>query len=118
MRAADTAPVPLGEVGVQRILLGAPRSDGSPLLMGVTQVRAGQTSPLIQHDTAEVAYVLAGSGWMVTDSSEHPFAPGDAILIEAGCWHAIRAGEAPVEMLYAFPAPEAPATRTYRSTQP
>ena len=110
-RAADVPETALGTAGVQRVLLGGPRPDGSPLLVGLTRVRAGATSPLIEHDTAEVGYVLAGAGWMVTDTSEHPFAAGDAILIDARCWHAIRAGDSPVEMLYVFPTPTAPPTR-------
>jgi len=108
--------VPVVEVGegvVQRVLAGGARGDGSPLLLGVTTVAARRTSRLIEHDTAEVAHVLSGSGWMVTDSAEHAFRAGDAILIDAGCWHAIRAGEAPVEMLYVFPSPDAPPTRQH-----
>lgn len=102
----------LGDVGTQLVLLGRPRADSSPMLMGITMVRPGQTSPLIEHDTAEICYVLVGSGWIVTNRSEHPFAPGDAILIEARGWHAIRAGEDQVRMLYVFPTPDTPPTRT------
>ncbi|MGI8720815.1 MAG: cupin domain-containing protein [Geodermatophilaceae bacterium] len=92
--------------------------DGSPLMMGITTLRPGRTTPLIEHDTAELAYVLSGSGWMVTDTSEHPFEVGDAVLIDARCWHAIRAGADPVRMLYVFPTPTAPPTRTQGSQIP
>lgn len=109
--------LPLRDAGSQSILLGGPAQDGSPLLMGITVVQPGRTSPLIEHDTAELAYVLSGTGWMVTDTAEHPFAPGDAVLIDAGCWHAVRAGEAPVEMLYVFPTATAPPTRTHPGEQ-
>jgi len=108
----DATPISLGEVGTQKILLGEPLGDESPLLMGVTHVRPGETSPLIQHDTAEIAYVLLGCGWIVTDICTHAFAPGDAILIDAGSWHAIRADDEPVEVLYVFPGPGVPPTRT------
>jgi len=108
--AADVPVLPLGEVGTQQVLLGEVRGDGSPLLLGITSLRANQTSPLIRHETAEVAYVLAGRGSMVTDNSEHPFEPGDAILIDAECWHAIRAASDGVTMLYVFPGPRVPPT--------
>jgi quercetin dioxygenase-like cupin family protein len=71
------------------------------------------TSALIKHETAEVAYVLSGDGWLVTDRAEFPFTPGDGILIETRCWHAIRAGDEPVEMLFVFPTPTVPATQSY-----
>lgn len=112
--SAEVQPVSLGDVGRQQVLLGEPRGDGSPLLMGVTSVRPGQTSTLIEHESAEIAYVLAGVGWIVTDCSAHPFITGDAILIEANCWHAIRAGEQEVRMLYIFPSRSKPLTRTWR----
>lgn len=74
-------------------------------------MQPGQTSPMIEHDCAEVAYVISGDGWVITDRTAHPFVAGDAILIEARCWHAIRAGQAPVQMLYVFPTPSPPPTR-------
>ena len=37
---------------------------------------------------------------------------GDAIVIDARCWHAIKAGEAGVEMVYVFPARTVPPTST------
>ncbi|WP_424531611.1 cupin domain-containing protein [Sphaerisporangium viridialbum] len=113
VHASEVPAVPLGDAGTQRVLLGAPHADGSPLLMGISQVLPGRTSALIEHASAEIAYVLSGTGWMVTDTSEHPFGPGDAILIEEGCWHAIRAGEEPVEMVYVFPGSAVPATRAH-----
>jgi len=111
VRAADVPTLPLGAVGTQQVLLGQPRGDSSPLLMGITSLRPGQTSALIEHDTSEIAYVLSGSGWMVTDREEHPFTADDAMLIEGRCWHAIRAGDDGVRMLYVFPTPGVPPTR-------
>lgn len=107
----DVPAVEVGEGVVQRVLTGRSREDGSPLLLGVTTVDAHRTSRLIEHDTAELAYVLAGSGWMVTDTAQHPFRTGDSILIDARGWHAIQAGEETVEMLYVFPADDVPPTR-------
>lgn len=112
VRHGDDAPgVEVAQGVVQRVLAGRSLDDDSPLLLGVTTVASHVTSGLIEHDTAELAYVLSGSGWMVTDVAEHPFRPGDSILIAAGSWHAIRAGEQAVEMLYVFPTPEVPPTR-------
>jgi quercetin dioxygenase-like cupin family protein len=107
----DVPAVEAAEGVVQRVMAGHSRGDGSPLLLGVTTVAAHRTSRLIEHDTAELAYVLSGSGWMVTDTAAHAFRAGDSILIDARCWHAIRAGENPVEMLYVFPTPAVPPTR-------
>lgn len=104
--------VPLGSVGTQRVLLGAPLGDTSPVLLGLSTVEAGQTSPSIEHDTAEVAYVTAGSGAMVTEDGERPFVAGDAILIEPHAWHAICADvDAAVQMVFVFPTPALPPTR-------
>ena len=114
---AEVPVLPLGGVGTQQVLLGQPHGDGSPLLLGITSLRPNEVSPLIQHDAAEVAYVIAGRGSMVTDDSEHPFEPGDAILIDARCWHAIRAGDEPVTMLYVFPCPGVPPTRVHASAR-
>lgn len=103
----------LGEEGTQRVLLGAPRHDGSPVLLGITRVAPGRKTSLIEHDTAEVAYVVAGAGAMVTDDDEHPFVAGSALLIGARCWHAIRAGDEEVVMVFGFPTPDVPPTRNW-----
>lgn len=107
----DGAPTSLGDVGWQQLLLGGGRGDGSPMLVGLTRVLAGQCSELIAHTVDEVAYVVEGTGAMVTDRDRHPFTAGDAILISAGSWHAIEAAGAGVSMLYAFPCPDVPPTR-------
>lgn len=103
---------PLGDLGTQQVLLGAPLGDASPLLLGVTRVNPGHTTALIVHDTDEVAYVVAGHGQMATDHDRTPFRPGDAIHIPTGCWHAIAAADEPVVMVYLFPGPELPTTRS------
>jgi hypothetical protein len=80
--------------------------------MTTSQIPA-ETGPPPPHDGVEVACILAGSR-MVTDTVEHPFARGDA-LIEAGWWHAIPARDASVHVSSVFPRPTEPATRTHRS---
>lgn len=110
--AAGVPTQPLGDHGTQQVLLGAPRGDASPLLLGVTRVNPGHTTALIVHDTDEVAYVVAGHGQMATDADRTPFSPGDAIHIPTGCWHAIAAIDEPVVMVYLFPGPELPTTRS------
>lgn len=104
--------VNLGESGRQHVLLGGVQHDESPLLLGVSVVAAEQTTALIEHDLAEVAFVLSGDGWLVTEDDGLAFSPGDALLIGAHRWHAIRAGNAEVRMLYVFPSPDVPPTRT------
>lgn len=109
--------VNLGESGRQHVLLGGGQNDGSPILVGVTVVVTGQTTELIEHDTTEAAFVLAGKGWLVTDEDELPFGPGDAVLIGAHRWHAIRASTDEVRMLYVFPTSDVPPTRTMGSDE-
>lgn len=108
--AAEMPETHLGSAGSQRVLLGGPHDDGSPLLMGLTHIQPARTSRLIRHDSAEIGFIHTGTGWMVTDSDERPVGPGDAVLIPAGCWHAIRAGAAALQMIYVFPGPQAPDT--------
>ncbi len=116
-RVGDGHAQSLGTAGIQTVLLGEPRSDHSPLLMGITQVEPGQTTQLIRHDTAEIGYILTGSGWMVTDdftgADDQPVQDGDAVLIVARLWHAIKAAASGLEMLYIFPAPGVPSTVAY-----
>jgi mannose-6-phosphate isomerase-like protein (cupin superfamily) len=107
--------VVLGGRGTQAVLLGAERGDGSPLLLGITKVFPGCTTDLIRHETAEIAYVLEGFGAIVMDEGSASFSPGSAILIEAGCWHAIRADEEQVSMIFSFPSAEAPRTERWNS---
>ncbi len=106
----------LGAAGSQRVLLGGGIGEPSPLVLGITSILPGQTSQLIAHDSSEIAYVLTGSGWITTDTFRHPFAAGDAIVIEALSWHAIQAADVAVEMLYVFPTPTIPPTRARDST--
>lgn len=113
VRETSIQETPLNGAGSQRVLLGTPRGDGSPILVGLTRVDGGCTTELIEHDVAEFAYVISGGGVLVTDRSEHPFGPGSALLIDARCWHAIRAHEREVVMLFGFPCPDIPATRRW-----
>lgn len=117
LHASKTPTIQLAEVGSQRVLLGGPGDDGSPMLMGITLVRPGQTSALIKHDSAEICYVLSGAGSMITDRSGHDFQAGDAIVIDQGCWHGIRAGNDPVEMLYVFPTALGPITLEHSAAE-
>lgn len=96
--------------GWQRIFLGAHSSSPSPLVMGLTHQGPYSQSPLISHSTSEVCFITKGRGFMISGHAEHPFAPGDALHIEPGCWHAIKTEAQEVEMLYLFPGPELPST--------
>lgn len=100
------------DTGWQQIYLGAHSSSASPLVMGLTHQIAHSQSPLICHTTSEVCFITRGHGCMVTDETEHPFAPGDALHIEPECWHSIKTESEEVEMVYLFPSPDLPPTRT------
>ncbi len=112
-RVGDTPAQPLGTAGTQKVLLGEPCNDHSPLLMGITQVEPGRATELIRHDTAEIGYVIAGAGWMIADDDDQPVQTGDAVLIAARRWHAIKAAASGLEMLYIFPSPGHPYTVAY-----
>jgi len=98
--------------GWQKIFLGAHSLSPSPLVMGLTHQEPYAQSPLISHSTSEVCFITKGSGFMITGETEHPFAPGDALHIEPGCWHAIKTEAQEVEMLYLFPGSKLPPTTT------
>ncbi|MGB8170531.1 MAG: cupin domain-containing protein [Chthoniobacteraceae bacterium] len=59
------------------------------------RVPAGNATQRHYHKLAEEIYfLLEGRGLMEIDGEERAVGPGDAILIPAGAWHTIRAGEA------------------------
>lgn len=114
VQESEVPTVQLEGGGSQRVLLGDPHADGSPMMLGITRVPPGTTTSLIEHETAEVAFVVSGAGAIVTDEGQHDFGVGAALLIEAHCWHAIRAGDEEVTMVYGFPGPAVPATRSWQ----
>ncbi len=58
------------------------------------QIPAGTATQRHYHRLAEEFYfILAGTGEMEIDGETRRVSPGDAILIPAGAWHTISAGE-------------------------
>ena len=56
---------------------------------------AGGATQRHYHKLSEEFYfLLEGTGTMEIDGEERQVGPGDAILIPAGAWHTITAGEA------------------------
>ena len=64
---------------------------------------AGQT-PLHEHDWEHEAFILSGTGVVVSDDGESAFAPGDVIFMPAAEKHCFRnTGAEPVTMLCMVP---------------
>lgn len=53
----------------------------------------GSTQRHYHRDSEEFYFLLEGGGTMEIDGETHPVGPGDAVLIPAGTWHQITAGE-------------------------
>jgi quercetin dioxygenase-like cupin family protein len=65
----------------------------------------------VKHETEEVAYVVSGRGELRLDDRAVSFAPGDALHIPAGTWHAVaNTGTDEVIMVFGFPHPDYPPT--------
>ncbi|HXY17717.1 MAG TPA: cupin domain-containing protein [Gaiellaceae bacterium] len=60
----------------------------------------GQSTERHHHRRSEEIYlIVAGGGAMEIDGDVRQVAPGDAILIPAGSWHTLIAGEAGARLL-------------------
>ncbi|HST26176.1 MAG TPA: cupin domain-containing protein [Gaiellaceae bacterium] len=58
-----------------------------------------QTQRHYHAESEEFYYVLAGGGEMEIDGEQATVGPGDAILIPAGAWHQITAGDSELRFL-------------------
>ena len=79
--------------------------------LGYSVFTPGTVLTPVCHETEEVAYVVAGRGELRLDDEAVPFAPGDALYIPAGVWHAVaNTGDEDVVMVFGFPHPDYPPT--------
>ncbi len=60
-------------------------------LAEATLPAGGKTERHYHKVSEELYYLLSGTGVMEIDSEERQVGPGDAVLIQAGAWHQIRA---------------------------
>jgi len=94
-----------------RMLVTAARVGGSRASLGCSLFTPGAETAMVRHEAEEVAYVVAGRGEIRLDGGAVPFAPGDALHIPAGIWHAVaNTGDEDVIMVFGFAHPDYPPT--------
>jgi mannose-6-phosphate isomerase-like protein (cupin superfamily) len=83
-----------------RVLLDAALGGAVEQSLAEASLEAGQATDRHYHAQTEEIYVLLdGEAEMEVEGDRQRVGPGDAILIPAGAWHQIRAGEAPLRFL-------------------
>ena len=83
-----------------RVLLDASVGGAVEQSLAEAWLEPGQTTGRHYHAQTEEIYVLLdGEGELEVEGERRLVGPGDAILIPAGAWHQIRAGDAPVRFL-------------------
>ena len=83
-----------------RVLLDAALGGAANQSLAEAWLEPGQSTERHYHARTEEIYVLLdGEGEMEVDGDRRPVGLGDAILIPAGAWHRIRAGDGPVRFL-------------------
>jgi quercetin dioxygenase-like cupin family protein len=88
-----------------RTLISAGLTPSAELTLGLARVPAGGGLSLHRHAQAEVYLVLAGTGVVSIDGTEHALRPGTSVFIPGGAEHGVRAaGEGELRFAYAFAA--------------
>ena len=116
---SDVSVIPLGDVDPielpggswSRMLVTGARVPGTVSSIGASVFTPGTALPAVCHATEEVAYVVSGTGELRLEEDVIHYAPGDALFIPAGVWHAVaNTGNEDVIMVFAFPYPDYPVT--------
>jgi quercetin dioxygenase-like cupin family protein len=103
--------IPLPRESWSRMLVTGDRAPGATASLGASVFTPGTELPPVSHEVEEVAYVVSGSGELRLDDGVVLFAPGDALHIPAGVWHAVvNTGAEDVVMVFGFPHPDYPPT--------
>ena len=80
--------------------------DGLPICLTVPILPRGSGREQIHtHDYHELAYVIEGSGWQVTDSARHAVRKGQLYLFPAGVAHAASCDEDQSQLLFVLYVP-------------
>ena len=107
----EVAPIPLPNGSWSRMMLTRATVPGIAGSLGYSVFTPGTVTGMVAHEVEEVAYVLAGTGELRTDSDPAPFAAGQALHIPPGQWHAVaNIGSEDLVMVFAFPYPDYPPT--------
>ena len=91
---ADAEPFTTADGSTIRVLLDTEAGGARNQSLAEALLVPGQATERHYHAETEELYVLlAGRGEMEVEGERRDVGPGDAILIPAGAWHQIRAGE-------------------------
>ena len=101
VRSRDDAPAFTTKDGSTiRVLLDAAAGGAVKQSLAEAELQPGQATERHYHAVTEELYVLLdGRAEMEVDGERRAVGPGDAVLIPAGAWHEIRAGETTVRFL-------------------
>ena len=106
----DVSPVELPGGSWSRVVLTGERV-GSDSALGFSAFAPHTATPMLSHQTEELAYVVSGHGELRTDDGALAYGPGSALYVPAGVWHAVvNTGDEAVTMVFAFPHPDYPPT--------
>jgi quercetin dioxygenase-like cupin family protein len=110
--ALDTVdPIELPNGSWSRMLVTADTAGAGQSSLGYSVFTPGTTLAPVRHETEEFAFVVAGRGEILLDDGALAFAPGDALYIPGGVWHAVsNTGDADAVMVFGFPHPDYPPT--------
>lgn len=104
-------PIPLPNGSWSRMVLTDETIPGIVSSLGYSVFTPGTVTGMVSHEHEEVAWVLAGTGELRTDSEAVPFAAGQAIHIPPHVWHAVaNTGDQDMVMVFGFPYPGYPPT--------
>ena len=102
----DAEPFKTADGSTIRVLLDADAGGARKQSLAEAELEPGQATERHYHaDTEEIYVLLEGTADMEVEGERRRVAPGDAILIPAGAWHKIRAGDERVRFLCACAPP-------------
>ncbi len=103
--------IPLANGSWSKMVLTGDSVSGIVSSLGYSVFTPGTEMTMVSHEVEEVAYVVAGTGEIRTETETSSFRAGDAIHIAPRVWHAVvNTGNEDVIMVFGFPYPAYPPT--------
>ena len=97
-RAMPAPVVPAEPEPTERPLVTPPDANGT--IVRITEIKAGQKSPMHRTESVDYGIVLEGELWLVLDDAETRLQPGD-VVVQRGTNHAWEnRSDRPVRMLF------------------
>ncbi len=104
-------PIELPGGSWSRMLITGDRAEGTRSSIGFSTFKPRTRTPSVRHEVEELVYVVSGSGHLELEGDRVGFAPGDAIHVPPGIWHAVvNESDEEITMVFGFPHPEYPPT--------